>query len=52
MSIWPVHCRRHFSRCGVLSCSTRSQVEFVVRLIGLNVVSRSATASGVRQRML
>jgi hypothetical protein len=37
MSIWPVHCSRHLSRCGVLSCSTRSQVEFVVRLIGLNV---------------
>ena len=51
MSSWPVHCRRHFSRCGLNSCSVCSQVELVVRLTGLKVFSRSLTSVAERQRM-
>jgi len=52
ISICPVHCSRQLSRCGVSSCSVRSHVELVVRLIGLKVFSRSSTASCVRQSMV
>src|ERR1700731_447277 len=52
ISICPVHCSRHLSCCGVSSCSVRSHVELVVRLIGLKVFSRSSTASCVRQSMV
>src|SRR5580692_10292209 len=52
MSIWPLHCRRHFSFCPVTSYSVRAQSEFTVVIAGPKVLPISAVCSAVRQRAL